>query len=167
MTFVRLPDGDGPFPTLIVRSPYELPHTPLAGMEPMDFSNISDAQLGEVGWKEVTDAGYALVIQHTRGRVGSEGRAADLTDRADGIDLLNWIQQQAWSNGKIGTCGDSIEAILAMILNAENPEGLVASYAQIGTPNLVNQSNLGPGGAVKLESVLPWLNGTQNQKHFI
>jgi len=170
MTFVRLPDGDGPFPTLIVRSPYELPHTPLAGMEPMDFSNISDAQLGEVGWKEVTDAGYALVIQHTRGRVGSEGRAADLTDRADGIDLLNWIQQQAWSNGKIGTCGDSIEAILAMILNAENPEGLVASYAQIGTPNLVNQSNLGPGGAVKLESVLPWLGEqamTADANHFI
>ena len=156
VTLVHLPDGDGPFPTLIIRSPYELPHTPLAGMDTIDLSNIREADLGKLGWKEVTDAGYALVIQHTRGRIGSEGIALDMTDRTDGVDLIKWIQKQTWSNGKIGTCGDSIEAILAMLMNAENPEGLVASYVQIGTPNLVNEVNLGPGGALKLETFFPW-----------
>lgn len=155
VTFVHLPEGDGPFPTLIIRSPYELPHTPLAGMDTTDLSNIPDADLGKLGWKEITDAGYALVIQHTRGRIGSEGKVS-FTDRADGIDLIEWVKKQAWSNGKIGTCGDSIEAILAMLMNAGNPEGLDASFVQIGTPNLINDAMLGPGGALKLETFFPW-----------
>ncbi len=156
VTLVHLPDGNGPFPTLIIRSPYELPHTPLAGMFPPDLSNVRDEDLGKLGWKEITDAGYALVIQHTRGRVGSEGKALDLTDRTDGLELIKWVKKQNWSNGKVGTCGDSIEAILAMLTNAENPEGLDASFVQIGTPNLINEVLLGPGGALKLEIFFPW-----------
>ncbi|GAB5454758.1 MAG: CocE/NonD family hydrolase [Henriciella sp.] len=156
VTMVRLPEGDGPFPTLIVRSPYELPHTPLSGMPSEDFSHLPDKQLPEVGWQPVLDAGYALVVQHTRGRVGSEGIALDLKDKEDAIQLIKWIKEQPWSNGKIGTTGDSIEAILAMVTNAGSPELVDASYVQIGTPNLVNDVLKGPGGALKLELFFPW-----------
>ena len=156
VTMVRLPDGDGPFPTLVVRSPYTLPHTPLSGMPTEDFSDLPEEQLPAVGWAPVLDAGYALVVQHTRGRVGSEGIALDLKDEEDSIQLIKWIKDQAWSNGKIGTTGDSIEAILAMLINSNSPELVDASYVQIGTPNLVNGVLKGPGGALKLELFFPW-----------
>lgn len=155
-TFVRLPEGEGPFPTLMVRSPYELPHTPLSGMPAEDFSNVPDSELGKVGWEPLTEAGYALVIQHTRGRVGSEGMTLDAKDRDDALELIEWIKEQAWSNGKIGTTGDSIEAILAVLTNSENPDGVVASFVQMGPPNMVNDVMHGPGGALKLELFLPW-----------
>lgn len=156
VTLVRLPEGEGPFPTLIVRSPYELPHTPLSGMPSEDFSDIDDQDLPGVGWAPVIEAGYALVIQHTRGRVGSEGIALDLKDREDAKQLIQWVEDQPWSNGKIGTTGDSIEAILAMLANASSPELVDASFVQIGTPNLVNGVMKGPGGALKLELFFPW-----------
>mgnify|MGYP001793599976 CR=1 FL=1 len=156
VTIVRLPDGEGPFPTLIVRSPYDLPHTPLSGLPSEDFSNVDDKDLPKVIWQAVIDAGYALVVQHTRGRIGSDGQALLNKDRDDALELIAWVQQQDWSNGKIGTTGDSIEAIMAMLTNAENPEGVQASFVQIGTPSLINDAMFGPGGAIKLETFLPW-----------
>lgn len=45
VTIVRLPEGAGPFPTLIVRSQYTLPHTPLSGQPPEDLSKLPDADL--------------------------------------------------------------------------------------------------------------------------
>ncbi|MEM8861809.1 MAG: CocE/NonD family hydrolase, partial [Chloroflexota bacterium] len=149
VTFVRLPEGKGPFPTIIVRSPYELPHTPLSGMEARDFTNVPAEEIPYAGWQPITEAGYALVIQHTRGRVGSEGLALDLTDRQDSVELIEWVKAQPWSNGKIGTTGDSIEAILAMLTNAEYPEGVDASFVQNGSPNMVSGMML-EGGALKL-----------------
>ena len=157
-TFVQLPEGEGPFPTIIVRSPYELPHTPLSGMDPIDFSDVDDKDLGKTeGWPEITKSGYALVIQHSRGRIGSEGKVLNLTDRKDARELVDWVRKQPWSNGRIGTTGDSIEAILAMLTNAENLEGVDASYVQIGTPDLINEALIGPGGALKLETFFPWV----------
>lgn len=156
VTFLRLPEGDGPFPTIIVRSPYELPHTALSGLQGLDFTNVPSEDLGDIGWPQVTDAGYALVIQHTRGRIGSEGTALNTSDRADSVELINWIEDQDWSNGKIGTTGDSIEAIMAMMTSSEASDLVDATFAQIGTPDLINGAIIGPGGALKLETFLPW-----------
>ena len=44
VTIVHLPEGDGSFPTLIVRSPYDLSHAPLSGMRPIDYTGISGAK---------------------------------------------------------------------------------------------------------------------------
>ena len=125
-------------------------------MTPVDYEGVADSELGKVGWPEVTEAGYALVIQHSRGRVGSEGETFLETDREDGIDLMNWVLEQSWSNGRIGTLGDSAGANFSFLFNAENPEGLQASFTQVGSPDLMNESVLSPGGALKLEMFLPW-----------
>ena len=156
VTIVRLPEGKGPFPTVIVRSPYPLPHTPLSGLPSEDLSNVPEADLPKIGWKPVTEAGYALVIQHTPGRFGSDGMMLDTKDRQDSLELISWIRDQPWSNGKIGTAGDSIEAMMAMITNSANPPVVDASFAQLGSPNLVNET-LKAGGALKLETFLPWM----------
>src|SRR5262249_36655909 len=52
--------------------------------------------------------GYAVVLQDVRGRYGSEGRWRPIKDDGpDGADLLKWIGEQAWSNGKVGSMGTS------------------------------------------------------------
>lgn len=156
VTRYRLPEGDGPFPTLVVRSPYPLPYTPLSGMEDVDYSSDTDEAYADQGWPQVTEAGYALVIQHTRGQVGSEGRFQFSNERSDSIELLEWVEAQSWSDGKIGTTGDSIEAILAMVMSSEAPDLVDATFAQIGSPDLLNEALLGPGGVLKLETFFPW-----------
>ncbi|MFN8851307.1 MAG: CocE/NonD family hydrolase, partial [Inhella sp.] len=72
-TYVYLPaQGVGPFPTLVMRTPYELPITPVSGY-PEDHANAEiEARAEDVGWTEATDRGYALVVQVVRGRHRSD-----------------------------------------------------------------------------------------------
>jgi hypothetical protein len=88
-TDVYLPAGDGPFPALFVRSPYN--------------------KNGEAGnAKYFTARGYAFVAQDTRGRYGSDGVWRFITDdTADGRDAAEWLVRQPWSNGKFGMMGTS------------------------------------------------------------
>jgi hypothetical protein len=63
-TYVYLPaQGDGPFPTLVMRTPYDLPIPPVSGF-PEDHVNAeTEARAEDVGWTEATDRGYTLVVQ--------------------------------------------------------------------------------------------------------
>ncbi len=73
-TYVYLPaQGNGPFPVLAMRTPYDLPLTPVSGF-PQEHPNADiEARPEDVGWTEATDRGYALVVQVIRGRYGSDG----------------------------------------------------------------------------------------------
>src|SRR5262245_30464261 len=101
-TDVRLPAGDGPWPVVLVRTPYD--KGPLAN-NGLDAGNI---------WSAVQFAqnGIVLVVQDTRGRHASEGKALGLVDEGwgehqDGYDTVAWIRQQPWCNGKVATFGAS------------------------------------------------------------
>jgi len=95
-TDVLLPKGaKGKLPTVLVRSPYHKDNTHWAY-----FSF----------WDELfLKHGYAVVIQNERGRQFSEGYFQDYLQGAadDGYDTLEWISNQPWSNGKVGTFGCS------------------------------------------------------------
>ncbi len=92
-TDVYLPPGPGPFPTVLVRLPY-------GKSERFSFM----PQLAPI----VTDRGYALVVQDTRGKFRSEGEAvAFVHEAADGADTLDWIVDRRWSDGAVGMFGDS------------------------------------------------------------
>jgi putative CocE/NonD family hydrolase len=53
-------------------------------------------------------AGYAVVIQDVRGRYNSGGNFHPfLQEQPDGVDTCAWIDQQPWSNGRIGMFGGS------------------------------------------------------------
>src|SRR3954451_23557774 len=55
-----------------------------------------------------SDAGYAVVIQDCRGRYDSDGPWEPYVhERDDGYDTLEWIGQQPWCDGNIGTFGIS------------------------------------------------------------
>ena len=88
---VFLPDRDGPFPTIVTRTPYE---------------SGRDAFLDVAAyWAR---RGFAFVVQDCRGRFESEGTfRAYADDPTDGYDTIEWVGGQGWCNGKIGTWGRS------------------------------------------------------------
>ncbi len=87
---IFIPKAEGPFPTILMRSPY--------GKGKEDFR---DGQY-------YGSHGYAVVIQDTRGKGGSEGEWDPFRyDGQDGYDTQMWIGKQEWCNGDIGTIGGS------------------------------------------------------------
>jgi len=89
-TDVWLPDGPGPFPVLLTRTPYH--------------RRLGDAASA----RYYVERGYAYVIQDTRGKYDSEGTFRPLIDEAaDGQATLDWIANQNWCNGRIGLVGKS------------------------------------------------------------
>ncbi|WP_181918396.1 MULTISPECIES: CocE/NonD family hydrolase [unclassified Wenzhouxiangella] len=89
------PDGysreeDGPLTTIVTITPY-----------------ISDRYHPDAQY--FARHGFAFLIVDTRGRGNSEGafKPLDLEDGRDGYDIVQWIAEQPWSNGKIGMRGGS------------------------------------------------------------
>lgn len=77
--------------TLLQRTPYD---------RDCSISLINALDLAKKGW--------AVVIQNVRGRLSSGGEFLPfLQEQADGIDTLNWVSSQSWSNGKIAMSGTS------------------------------------------------------------
>src|SRR5947207_11849211 len=71
--------------------------------------------------------GYVVVLQDVRGRYRSEGRWRPLRDDGpDGADLLKWIAEQPWSNGKVGTVGTSYSGATQHAIGITNAPALAA-----------------------------------------
>jgi hypothetical protein len=85
-TSIYLPEGDGPWPVVLTRTPYG-----------------KDMMYGPGTHKEYLKNGYARVVQDSRGKGKSQGKyAAFVDDMEDGYDTVEWIAKQPWSNGKVG-----------------------------------------------------------------
>jgi len=72
--------------------------------------------------------GYAVVNADARGAMSSEGdlHCWGVQEGRDGHDLVEWIAQQSWSNGKVGLSGTSWLAIAQWFIAAERPPHLAA-----------------------------------------
>src|SRR2546426_10015287 len=80
------PKDAGRCPVILMRSPYGKPD-----------QNFPEA-------KRYTEAGYSMVVQDCRGRGKSEGEWDPFArEPEDGFDTQEWIGQQPWCNGEIGT----------------------------------------------------------------
>lgn len=54
------------------------------------------------------DAGYVVVRQDCRGTSASEGEFIPVaSENEDGVDTIEWIRQQPWRDGVVGTYGAS------------------------------------------------------------
>lgn len=105
-TDVYRPKGQGPFPAILVKTPYNI-------------KKLEGGQL-ELAVKAL-ERGYAFVVQNERGRYYSRGEWELLGNpRTDGYDSLSWIAQQPWSSGKVGTVGCSSSAEWQLALAALN-----------------------------------------------
>lgn len=83
------PEGDGPWPVLLLRTIYD------------------NQEARYISWaRGFNDAGYAVVLQDCRGRGDSDGEWVPyVCEIPDGYDTHEWIGQQKWCDGSIGTFG--------------------------------------------------------------
>jgi len=107
------PDAPGQFPGLLTRTPYGK---------------------GSGGMDRYVRAGYVVVAQDTRGRYASDGEYVPFTvehtgDAEDGYDSVEWLAEQPYCNGKVGTTGASYNAWMQWQLAKLRPPHLVAMCA--------------------------------------
>ena len=141
-TIVVQPDGDGPWPVILERTPY----------------NCHTAFLKTLGF---TERGYAVVAQNIRGTGKSAGEWTVFgndgwggSGSCDGVDTVAWIRAQPWSNGRVGVFGGSASGIAAQLLVAAAPEGLACAYVNAASDNLYE--SMFPGGCYRTNTVDTW-----------
>lgn len=146
-TDVYLPRGEGPWPVLLARTPYN-----------KDGWSAGYADMG-------LELGYAVVVQDMRGRFASEGGnlpfiAGGWGELQDGYDTCGWITRQEWCNGSIGTVGGSALGITQNLLAPTQPPGVRCQHIAVSTSSLFHQAAY-QGGQVRLSQLEGWLGGQE------
>jgi putative CocE/NonD family hydrolase len=138
---VYRPDGPGPFPTLVQRTPYNKEF----GLAGFSFDIMRGVQ-----------AGYAVVVQDTRGRWASGGEFNPFFDEArDGADTIAWAAAQPWSTGAMGMIGGSYFGATQWTAATQTPEALRA-IAPFVTTDQYYDGWAYQGGAFQLGFNLHW-----------
>jgi predicted acyl esterase len=139
---VRLPEGQGPYPTLVEYSGY-------------GYANPAGA---EAGISPVANLlGFAVVDVNMRG-TGCSGGAFDYFERLqslDGYDVIETVARQPWvSPEKVGMAGVSYGGISQLFVGATNPPHL----AGITPLSVVDDTatTLYPGGILNTGFALAW-----------
>jgi len=130
----------GSFPAILIRTPY-----------------------GKKGFAQTAKAfsklGYAVVTQDVRGRYGSSGEFYIYINEAkDGYDAVEWVADQTWCNGRVGTWGQSYQAATQNALAIMRPPHLTTMFVMVGTSNYV-EDGAGRGGAFALLHNMAWCMG--------
>ncbi len=113
------------------------------------YGKSSSARLEEAAF--FTNRGYVTVMQDCRGRYESEGGFSKYVDEGrDGYDTMEWLAEQPWCNGKIGTFGLSYAAHTQAALASLNPPGLAAMWLECGGFASAYHSGCRNGGAFEL-----------------
>jgi predicted acyl esterase len=139
---VYLPQGSGPWPVILTRTPY-----------------LKDGRMySAANVKHFTDAGYAYVVQDVRGKGHSQGfYEAFVPDIEDGYDTIEGLAKEPWSNGRIGITGASAMGITSNLAAIAAPPHLLAAYVIVAPNETFTTSFL--GGVPKDKDTVGWLKG--------
>ncbi|MFH1417429.1 MAG: CocE/NonD family hydrolase [Planctomycetota bacterium] len=145
MTDIYAPAGAGPWPVVLLRTPYD-PGDPIHAGRGTEYNAL----------------GIVYVVQSSRGLFGSGGTADFFaSDKQDGRDMLRVLRSQSWCTGRVAMIGHSapgIEAYCALPNNTSVAEEFVCSWIEMATPNL--QDSVYQGGVFRKALTEQWLNGT-------
>lgn len=131
-------DSTNPRPTILIQTPYNRIYYRL--------------NLPLVG-QNIEDYGYNFVITDWRGFYGSSAAYVLGYDRGlDGYDIVEWIAQQSWSDGKIGTYGGSALGKIQFETAKEQPPHLVCCVPLVANPQMTYLEYF-PGGVYRTEYV--------------
>ena len=101
-------------------------------------------------------AGYAVVVQDTRGRYASAGWFEPFVNEAgDGADTVAWAADQPWSNGRVGMIGGSYVGATQWLAALGAPAALEA-LAPFVTAADYHEGWAYQGGAFALGFNLRW-----------
>ncbi|MBN1260143.1 MAG: CocE/NonD family hydrolase [Anaerolineae bacterium] len=142
-TTIYWPAGEGPWPTLLLRTPY--------------------SRSGESGWgRTLPEHGIVVMTQDVRGRFDSEGEDMSFfAEREDGQATLRWIAGQPWSNGRVMTLGGSALGITQYLFAPGAPEALTCQWIQVATPDLFDGA-VYQGGVYREALTTGWLESNQS-----
>jgi predicted acyl esterase len=134
----RPSSGPGPFPVLLVRTPYGKQDPTILGvLDPL----------------RATRAGFMVAIQDVRGRFASAGSWSPVIDeQSDGRDSAAWAAGLPGSNGRVGTYGPSY---LGQVQVANDSPLVTASVISYTWSNPAD-GLVARGGAAELGLVTNW-----------
>jgi uncharacterized protein len=148
MTDVYRPTGDGAFPVLLERTPYDKSAPSRSERTAAVARPCTRAEVAQYFVRN----GYAVVYQDCRGRYKSGGRFTKyLSEAEDGYDTLGWLVRQRWCNGRVGTFGLSYAAHTQAALGCLLPPGLAAQFLDCGGFSNAYRSGIRHGGAFDLK----------------
>src|SRR5439155_23083728 len=103
---------------------------------------------------EFAARGYRYVLQACRGTDGSGGTHSYFAEASDGRATADWIAEQLWFNGKLGSYGASYMGFTQWALASTRPPYLAAMAVALSTP--VRKFSWYPGDSLALEVIIPW-----------
>lgn len=122
-TVTYMPAGDGPFPVVMQRNPYQF-----------GLGSFDCFQPGSLGTNlpVLAQNGYVAMDQAVRGTYRSQGSFRAMTQEAqDGYDAIEWAAAQPWSTGKVGTTSGSYLGLTQWQPAIHAPPHLAAIAPQI------------------------------------
>ena len=141
------PAGDGRHPAILQRQPYDKSNsffaTVLYGLEPL----------------RAVGAGFALVVQDTRGCHQSDGAFAPFAHEApDGEDTIAWVAAQPWSDGSVCMHGASYVGATQLLAATTGAPALRALAPHLTTAEYYEHWFY-VGGALQLGFACYWALG--------
>ena len=115
----------GPLPVVFAFTPYRARYRDVNG-------RISGPSVAGAADAALLAEGYALAIADVRGKGASFGARRGFQDRTeaqDGHDLVQWLAEQPWSNGRVGMYGCSYLGGSAIQVATTAPPALEAIFA--------------------------------------
>src|SRR5262249_47902747 len=138
---IYLPAEPGRYPALLIRTPYDPKIKP-----PLDFPT------------RLAESGYAVVLNHCRGRYDSEGEFIGFKNEGkDGFDTVEWIVKQPWCDGQVGLIGSSYSGIACWQLAALQNPHVKAMFVMVAPADLYRDIVF-PGGAFSLSTNFWWFS---------
>jgi len=137
------PDDSEKRPAIVTRTPY---------------SKVMGGNSEYLSAVHAAFAGYAFVIQDTRGRFASEGEfMPGASEGADGYDTIEAVAAEPWCDGNVGMVGSSYLGRNQWQAALENPPHLKAIAPSIISSGPLSDSRL--GGPMDLEQSISWFTG--------
>ncbi|MGW7056081.1 CocE/NonD family hydrolase [Streptomyces sp. NPDC054887] len=130
--------GDGPYPTVLVRTPY-------------------DRRRHRAELRAWASLGFAAMAQDVRGRHASDGRWQPYrNEETDGAATVRWLRRQPWCAGKVVAYGSSYGAYCALTaaLGAADgrPDAVIAAVPALGAAETAREA----GGPERLLARAGW-----------
>ena len=144
-TDLYFPDAPGRYPVLLERTPYGKHQSVMVSIQAPQF---------------LARKGFVVAVQDTRGRHASEGVWYPFLEEAwgekqDGYDTVEWLAQQSWSTGKVGSFGGSFAGFNQYLLTG-NPSHHLAAMFPRQAPSSLRREWVYRGGAFELGFMFMW-----------
>ena len=121
------PAGNGPFPTLFAASPYRFDNNVLPASPQFLWR-----ETGPIGLYVNEGYAYAHLDVRGSGRSGGSFGFLDSREQSDLYDAIAWTAAQEWSDGRVGSIGQSYYCMLQWFLGKLRPPALVCIGAHDG-----------------------------------